>query len=455
LASVLCAVGLTGAKLGVGVVTNSLGLLAEAAHSGLDLTAALVTFLAVRVSDKPPDAGHHYGHGKVENLSALVETLLLLITCGWILWEAVQRLVFKPAVVRVTPAALAVAIVSIGVGWALSGALERTARRHGSQALEADALHFRTDVWSSMVVLGGLILVKLGESIGPVGWLARADGAAALGVALLVISVSLRLGQRTLDALLDKAPEGLVDQVQQAAAAVPGVLATPRARARMAGPKTFVDVTVGIDRNLDLERSHAITEQVEAAVHQLVPRADVLVHTEPMVHQDEAIAARIQTLAEQMGLPVHHISVHDLEGDLYVDLDLEVDESLNLNQAHQLADRLEEAVHADLPEVARLNVRLEARPSGIQRGTEVDTDSELLLRRARRIAESIPGVEGTHHFFIRHVGESYFLSLHCRLGAHLTMQKVDALSHLIESRILEALPPGSRVVVHAEPHVSP
>lgn len=453
MASVLCAVGLTAAKLGVGWVTHSLGLLAEAAHSALDLGAALVTFLAVRVSDKPPDESHPYGHGKVENLSALVETLLLLITCGWILWEAIQRLFFKPVAVRVTPSALAVAIVSIGVGWVLSKALDRTARRHGSQALEADALHFRTDVWSSMVVLGGLLLVKLGESIGPAEWLERADGVAAIGVALLVISVSLRLGQRSLDALLDGAPLGLMDRIQQAAEAVPGVLAVPRTRTRMAGPKAFVDVTVGIDRNLGLERSHAIAEQVEAAVHQLIPQADVLVHTEPMAHQDEAIAARIQTLADQISLPVHHISVHDLEGDLYVDLDLEVDEALNLSQAHELADRLEEAVHADLPEVARLNIRLEARRRDIQPGTEAAPDSELLLRRARKIAESIPGVEGTHHFFIRHVGEGYFLSLHCRLGAHLTMQKVDELSHLIESRILEALPPGSRVVVHAEPQV--
>lgn len=451
LASVLCAIGLTALKLGVGWLTQSLGLLAEAAHSALDLVAALVTFLAVRLSDKPPDEGHHYGHGKIENLSALLETLLLLITCMWIIWEAIQRLFFKPVAVHVTPFALAVVIVSIGVGWALSTALERTARRHGSQALEADALHFRTDVWSSMVVLGGLILVKLGEFIGPAEWLGRADGAAALAVALMVTSVSARLGWRTLDALLDKAPPGLVDQIQKAAEAVSGVLSARRTRIRMAGPKTFVDVTVSIDRNLDLERSHAITEQVESTIHRLAPQADVLVHTEPMALQDEAIAARIRTLAEQVSLPVHHISVHDVGGDLYVDLDMEVDEELNLRQAHQLADRLEETVHTDLPEVTRLNIRLEARCRNVQTQAAVATDSELLIRRARKIAESIPGVEEAHHFFIRQVEGSYFLSLHCRLAAHLPMQKVDQLSHLVENRLLEALPTVRRVVVHAEP----
>jgi cation diffusion facilitator family transporter len=460
-ASVLSAAGLTAIKLVVGLLTGSLGLLAEAAHSGLDLVAALVTFLAVRVSDKPPDESHHYGHGKVENLSALVETLLLLITCVWIIWEALERLFFKHVAVDVTVAAFAVVVISIVVDVFLSAALERAARRHGSQALEADALHFRTDVWSSVVVLLGLGLVKLGDVVAEAEasalreWLARADGAAALGVALIVISVSVRLGKRTLDALVDKAPAGLVEQVQAAIVGIPGVLAIRRARVRVAGPKTFVDVVVDVDRNLNLERSHAITEQVEAAIHQLSPRADVVVHTEPTAHQDEVVAARIRTIAEQSTLPVHHISVHDLHGALYVDLDLEVDEGLNLSQAHDLADRLEQAVQADLPEVARLNVRLEARRSDVQPGAEVATDSDTLLRLAQQIAESVPEVEGTHHFLIRHVAGGYFLSLHCRLRADLAMQKVDEVSARIETRLLEAMPQLNRVVVHAEPYLTP
>jgi divalent metal cation (Fe/Co/Zn/Cd) transporter len=304
-------------------------------------------------------------------------------------------------------------------------------------------------------------LVKLGEVIAQAEasalqeWLARADGAAALGVALIVISVSVRLGKRTLDALVDKAPAGLVEQVQTAIVGIPGVLAVRRARVRVAGPKTFVDVVVDVDRNLNLERSHAITEQVEAAIHQLSPRADVVVHTEPRAHQDEAVAARIRTIAEQSTLQVHHISVHDLHGALYVDLDLEVDEGLNLSQAHDLADRLEQAVQADLPEVARLNVRLEARRSDVQPGAEVETDSDTLLNLAQQIAESVPEVEGTHHFLIRHVAGGYFLSLHCRLRADLAMQKVDEVSARIETRLLEALPQLNRVVVHAEPYLTP
>ncbi len=280
--SVLAAVGLTGAKLIVGLMTNSLGILSEAAHSGLDLVAALVTLFAVRYSDKPPDDDHLYGHGKVENLSALFETLLLLATCAWIIYEGIERLIVKHADVDASVWAFAVVVGSIGVDYWRSRALMRAAKKYNSQALEADALHFSTDIWSSLVVLVGLMGVRAGAYFpAHASWLSKADCVAALGVALIVVVVCLRLGRRTLHGLLDTAPVGLSRRIKHAAEAVPGVTDCHRIRVRTSGPYVFVDVHVLVEGTETLEIVHDLTEVVERAIETVVPGADVTVHPEP------------------------------------------------------------------------------------------------------------------------------------------------------------------------------
>ncbi|MGZ7066270.1 MAG: cation diffusion facilitator family transporter, partial [Candidatus Aminicenantales bacterium] len=273
--SVFAALALTGMKLVVGLFTGSLGILAEAAHSGLDLVAAFVTYLAVRVSDRPADEDHPYGHGKIENFSALVETFLLLVTCAWIIYEAVNRIFFRH--VEITPNAWAflVVIVSIVIDISRSRMLYRAARKHQSQALEADALHFSTDVWSSVVVFGGLAVVWLGKHVLPrhAQVLQKADAVAALGVAFIVLFVSFKLGKRTVDVLLDRAPDGLPRKIVEAAAGVDGVIRTGQVRVRRSGSRVFVDLNVEVDRNLSFERTHAIAEAVEGRIQTITPDA--------------------------------------------------------------------------------------------------------------------------------------------------------------------------------------
>lgn len=281
ISSVLAAIGLTAFKIIVGLATNSLGILAEAAHSGLDLAAALVTLFGVRIAGKPADDNHHYGHGKVENLSALFETLLLLATCGWIIYESVQRLWFHPETVQVSAWAFIVMAVSIGVDYNRSRILYRAARKHNSQALEADALHFSTDIWSSSVVILGLTLVWLSERFPSLSILAKADAVAALIVALIVIYVSIELGLRTLHGLMDQAPQKLRPQVIQAVQNVPGVINVHQVRIRPSGADLYIDLHVLADSSLDLETAHQLTLQIEQAVAQVAPRADVTVHVEP------------------------------------------------------------------------------------------------------------------------------------------------------------------------------
>jgi len=281
LTSLVAAIALTALKLVVGLLTGSLGILAEAAHSGLDLVAAAMTFLAVRISGRPPDHTHLYGHHKVENLSALLETLLLLLTCAWIIWEATRRLVHHHVEIDVTFWSFAVMATSIIIDASRSRVLARAAKKYKSQALEADALHFRTDIWSSSVVILGLLLVKVGEWFPALAWLRGADAVAALGVSVLVIWVSWQLGRRTVDALLDSAPAGMEERILTAVEAVPGVRNCHAIRVRYSGPVLFIDLHVLVDGRQSLFEAHALTETIEGVIQQIAPEADVTVHPEP------------------------------------------------------------------------------------------------------------------------------------------------------------------------------
>ncbi|MBE3089578.1 MAG: cation transporter [Actinobacteria bacterium] len=281
LTSVIAAIGLTAIKIIVGVFTGSLGILAEAAHSGLDLVAAIMTLLAIRISDRPADPEHNYGHGKVENLSALFETLLLLGTCVWIIYEAVQRLFFKPVELDVSIWAFIIMAISIVVDISRSRVLNRVAKKYKSQALEADGLHFSTDIWSSSVVIVGLFCVKLGEWFPKLEFLHHADAVAALAVAMIVVLVSVRLGMRTITALLDTAPKGLKEKVTGEVESIEGVVDCHNVRIRYSGAKVFLDVHILVDGGKSLQEVHDLTEKIENKIEQIIPDVDVTVHPEP------------------------------------------------------------------------------------------------------------------------------------------------------------------------------
>jgi cation diffusion facilitator family transporter len=281
LSSVVAAVALTTFKIVVGLFSGSLGILAEAAHSGLDMVAALVTFLAVRLSGKPADEEHRYGHGKIENLSALFETVLLLITAVWILYESANRLFFKPVEVEVSFWAFLVMATSIVIDFTRSRILMRAAKKHNSQALEADALHFSTDIWSSSVVILGLGCIVVSRLSANLAFLNKADAVAAAIVAFIVIFVSIEMGMRTIQGLLDTAPKGMADKIRAAVESVPGVSNCHNIRLRYSGPRLFVDVHVFVDGRQTLEEAHKLTEMIETVIQAIAPGTDVTVHPEP------------------------------------------------------------------------------------------------------------------------------------------------------------------------------
>lgn len=453
--SVLAALGLTGMKLVVGLASGSLGLLAEAAHSGLDLVAALVTFIAVSISDRPADEAHPYGHGKVENFSALIETLLLFLTCAWIIYEAVQRIFFRPVEVDPGLWAFLVVIVSIAVDVSRSRMLARAAKKYNSQALEADALHFSTDIWSSVVVLGGLALVWLGRRVlpGHAGVLNRADAIAALGVAFIVLFVSYRLGKRTIDVLLDRAPEGLKEKIATAADEVEGVLSVGKVRLRRSGASVFVDMAIEEDRNLSFERTHAIAEDVEARIQALVPGADVVIHTDPRESERETMARRIRAIAERNQVPVHNISVHEDHGEVHVDLHLEVDDHLLLHQAHDLASHIEQDLRADIPGIKRVNTHIESRGTGVGSGLDVTAEEGPLVERIRKIADAVVGRAGCHDILVRRQSDRFVVSLHCGFDKDVPVIEAHRLSSRIEEVLKTDIPEIESVLIHTEPEV--
>ncbi len=271
--SVLAAIALTSIKIIVGIWTNSLGILSEALHSGLDLVAAVITLFAVRVADKPADKTHNYGHGKVENLSALVETLLLLLTCFWIIYEAVHRLISGKTDLDINIWSFIVVIVSIAIDYSRSRALSRVAKKHNSQALEADALHFSTDIWSSGVVLIGLIFASFGFFF--------ADPIAALFVALIVIYISYKLGKKAIDALLDRSPEESVEKIEAVLQSAKGITRYHDLRVRTMGAETLIEMNIHVTAGITIEAAHKISHDVEHEILNVIERCEVHIHIEP------------------------------------------------------------------------------------------------------------------------------------------------------------------------------
>jgi cation diffusion facilitator family transporter len=453
LSSVAAAVLLTGLKLIVGLLTGSLGILAEATHSGLDLVAALVTFFAVRISDQPPDERHQYGHGKVENLSALVETLLLLITCAWIIYEAIQRLFFKSVEVEANFWAFGVMAVSIAVDISRSRVLYRAARKHNSQALEADALHFSTDIWSSAVVIGGLILVWLSQRLGPGwSWLAKADAVAALGVALIVVYVSTQLGKRTVAALLDTAPPGLAGRITFEANQVPGVHSVGPVRVREAGPSTFVDLTVDVDRSASLEEAHQIATAVDDRVSALVHRGDVVVHVDPVRQSEESLAQTVGTIAARLGMRTHNVHAHEVRGRYLVDLHVEVPADLTLGQAHDQVNHLELAVRDELPHVRDIHSHIEPVSETAVPVAALDIQEEEELRaNIAAAAREVSGLRGWDRLQIRSGPDGYDVAFHCLADPDLPVTEAHRLADEVEKQLRTRIPGVSQVLVHVEP----
>ncbi|MBZ5511482.1 MAG: cation-efflux pump [Acidobacteriia bacterium] len=447
--SVYAAIGITGLKTIVGISTGSLGILSEAAHSGLDLVAAVITLMSVRVSDKPADAEHQYGHGKIENFSAFIETGLLLLTCVWIVYEATKRLFYHHVHIKPSVAAFLVMFISIVVDVWRSRRLKKIADKWDSQALHADALHFSTDVWSSTVVIAGLTLVMAGERWN-VPWLQSADPIAALMVAGVVVYVSWRLARQTIDALLDAAPAGVRGQIIGAVSGVEGVLEVDRARIRRAGNRYFADLDIGMHRNVTFQKSEQLGQRVTEAVHRVLPDADVVVHSVPRARGEENIFERIRAVAARANFNVHDISVQDLAGRLHVEQHLELDERLSLKEAHDQVTVLETEIRREVPEISSILTHIESEPATIEAGSEIARDRRL-EQAVRKISRHVAEVVDIHEITVKRVRDKLYLSCHCTLPDTLPLSRVHDIQTELEIRLKQEAPELFRVLIHPEP----
>jgi cation diffusion facilitator family transporter len=449
LASVGSAVVLVTLKVFLVVRTGSLGILSEAMHSGLDFLAAVITFLSVRVSDKPADADHLYGHGKVESFSAFVETALLLFTAVYIIWEAFQRLFLHGESIRPSLTAIIILLCCMGVDFVRSRGLNRVALKYPSEALEADALHFSTDVWSTFVVVLGISGAWFGMRY-QIPWLGKLDAVAALVVAGVIIWIGSRLGKRTADALLDVAPHGLRERIETAVDKTEGVLQSERVRVRKAGQRYFVDVTISVPRTASLEQAHAASEAVEKTIDQIVP-ADVVVHVEPRAKSDENLFETIHAVAQRRGLAVHELSAHQFDNRLFIELHLEVDEGSSLRQAHARATELEEDIRRATEPGALINIHIEPLGARIAGAEEMKGLARSVQDYLHSLQSEYHEITDCHEVHVRSVDHKILVSCHCTMDGALPITEVHDVTAALEDRVKERFPQIFRLTIHPEP----
>ncbi len=449
--AVLLALGVTALlgvlKLIVWLRTSSLALLSQAVDSGLDLVALVLLYFAVRLAGRPADESHHYGHAKAENLAAFTQMVVLTLVVAGIAWEAIGRLVGPSSAVQAPGYALALLALSIVVDAVRVVLLRRTARAEGSEALRAGALNFATDIGTAVVALVSLLLVRAG--------LPRADAAGGLLVGAAVLVAAWRLARRSIDVLMDRAPRDPAGAITAAASGAPGVAETRRVRVRSSGKQLFADVTVAAGRTSSLERAHDIAEGVEREIARVVPGADVVVHVEPTsetsshVERAQAAASRTEGVYE-----VHNVIVHAFRESgrerLHVTLHAKVGALTSLGEAHELSERIEEAVVEELGDEARVDTHLEPLETTTF-GTDVTGQRRDIVDTVRQVAEAETDVLDCHEVLVIGASGRLDITAHVRGRVDLPLARIHAASERIELAIRREVSEAGVVLIHFEP----
>lgn len=458
--SMLAALAMTILKLAAGLLSGSLGVLSDAAHSGLDLVGSALTLLSVRVSDKPADSTHSYGHAKIESLSAFTEAGLMAVSCAWIIWEAMQRIFLHAAAVRHSLWPVLVLVTSIAVDYWRSRKLSAVAREYKSSALAADAFHFASDIWSTLAVLIGLMLSWLGSMI-HVAWLSYADPVAAILVSLMILRLTWKLTVETSDVLLDATPTDVRERILHEVRGVEGVLAIEQARVRRAGSSTFADLTLALPRSFTFEHTNELVQATTEAVQRVVPDADVVIHTVPRQSSAESIFDRVRAVAARRNVSVHEVSVQSIDGKLRVEQHVELNEAMTLAEAHDFVTAMEGEILREVPEVKSVLTHIESEPGTIERASKVtgpagdsgqtESEADRVSRTLLSVASSFPEIVDVHEILVGRMGEHIQVSCHCTLPDELTMQRVHEVITGLEDRFKLECPEVYKVLIHPEP----
>jgi cation diffusion facilitator family transporter len=444
LLSLLASAGLTLVKFAAALFSGSLGLLSEAFHSLFDFGATALTLFAVKLGAQPADDEHHFGHAKVESVAALVETGLLILVTLWVAYEAVKRLIFGGHELELSWWLFVIVIASIVIDYNRSHALERTAQKTDSDALAADALHFRADMWSSCAVFVGLSLSWLGFP--------AADPLAALVVAGFVAKAAYDLGARTLVTLLDQAPEGTTETMRELASDVNGVLGISRLRVRPAGPTLFVDLTADVPRTLPATTTDAIRGTLVEKIRQRFSKADVTVQINPVQLDSETAFDKVELIAAQHRLSVHHMTVQDLDGRLAVSFDLEIDGNTPLILAHEKATALETSIREGLGNNVEVESHIEPQDAVLLVGGPADDKTVARIsRKLAALCKKEKQLSDLHNIRVRKNAAGLYVHYHCRFKPQQTISAVHGIIDKIENAVIKSEPTITRVVAHAEP----
>lgn len=443
--SLLVAIFLTVIKLVVGVLTNSLAIISEALHSGIDLIAAAMTMFAVMKSDTPPDSGHPYGHYKIENVSSFVETLLLYVTAVWVLYEAIARLLVGGAVVDINIWAIAIMAISIVLNFSRSRVLYRTAKKYKSQALEADAVHFMADLITSVVVIIGIIPAYFGFT--------EFDSYAAIGVAAIIAIIGYRIGKKSIASLMDAAPAGMEKMITDEVGKVEGVEKIDRIRVRESGPRVFVDITIFIDKLLPLEVAHGVTETVTKKIQATVPDSDVVVHAEPLTIESSNLVTNIR--AEASDFPeiknIHNIRVFEIDNRLHVDFHIETEGDLSLSRAHELSHQLEERIKRLDASIIGVASHVEPIDGGVTNGRLDQEASDRLRTQIATILKSYPEIKCYKGLEIKNIEGKLNINLDCVLKEDATVNEAHRIADQLEASIRARVKEADSISVHLEP----
>lgn len=447
--SVIAAALLTLIKLITGLVTNSIGVISEALHSGLDFLAAGITLVAVRKASQAPDSEHQYGHGKIENFAALAETIILWVTSGWIIYEAVRRIIFGEFA-EATFWGIAVMLISIVVDYERSQMLYKNARKHNSQALEADALHFRTDMLSSVVVIIGLSFVWVGFPMG--------DPLGAIGVSFVILFVSFNLAKRAFNALVDHAPEGVNEKITEICAQIPGVVECKRVRVRGSGAELFVDIIIATDETVNLSDAHCIADSIESSLSSFAPKVDVLVHIEPIEVDIEQYSGmdiydQMQVIARRLRQvqSVHNIRIFEIADTIDVAADLEMSADLTLEEAHSVSELYENQLRELVGDcINSVTLHLETTMTKDQ-AKDVTSEASEIVEVVKDIITEVSPPIGYREAKIREEQVGVSVLLNCTIPGKISLTESHEIADAIEKKILERLESVKSVFIHFDP----
>jgi len=446
--SLFAAVFITGIKILAAYFSGSLAILTEVVNSGIDIFVCLVTIFSVKYAAKPADEDHNYGHEKAENISALIQVLFLFGTSSFILYEAVQRIFLgKHPDLNITIWTFAALITSMVIDFIRARALNKIADETKSNALKADALHFSSDIMSSMIVIVGLIFSYYGFD--------KADAISAFVVAIIIIALGVKMSRKAIDSLLDRVPPGLSEKIRYETLLIEGVEGIRNFRIRSTGPKIFIDMVINISRIIPFSKAHDIMDAVERRLNQLIDNADIVIHSEPVETDKETINDKIKMIVNSYGLKCHDIFSHKIGTDIISELHIEVTDTNDLIKAHDRITEVEERIKSEIGIISNVKIHIDEPSNILYDTTDITAKSEDMITEIKKIISRNKDVTECGEFSVIITNGKIRVSLNCTFDYHFSLDEVHDIVTLLESKILSELkeryPKLSNVIIHAEP----